>query len=83
MSGNIMYVCKLCHENAPEACGHFDRKELAVMPDGTWLCSDCIDYASDDEMRDYGVSISEDEGRPYFKSFPHPPEYMPGVTDAR
>lgn len=30
----IMYVCSECADNFPEACGHFDRNDLRVMPDG-------------------------------------------------
>jgi len=33
----IMYVCSECVDDAPESCGHFDRKDLRVMPDGRWL----------------------------------------------
>lgn len=43
----IMYVCQPCYENAPEACGRFDRKELRVLPDGTWVCSECHEHAED------------------------------------
>lgn len=38
----IMYVCSSCVDEIPEACGHFDRRELRVMPNGDWLCDGCF-----------------------------------------
>lgn len=39
----IMYICESCEDQAPECCGHFDRKELRVTNDGAWLCEGCWD----------------------------------------
>lgn len=39
----IMYVCSQCADNYPEGCGHFDRNDLRLMPDGRWLCEGCFD----------------------------------------
>lgn len=63
--GKIMYVCELCADENPEICGHYDRNELRIMPDGKWVCEPCFDDGSDeDECSDWD-------------SFPRPPEYGP------
>lgn len=57
----IMYVCSECADNDPESCGHYDRNDLRVMPDGKWLCECCFDETnqgdrgnfSDDEYVDW------------------------------
>jgi hypothetical protein len=38
----IMYVCTECAESNPEMCGYYDRTNLGVMPDGRWLCENCL-----------------------------------------
>ena len=45
----IMYV--YCSDANPECCGHYDRSELRVMPDGRWLCEECLEEerVTDDE----------------------------------
>lgn len=43
MTGKIMYICEVCAEHDPESCGHFDRTEVRVAPDGRWLCDGCYD----------------------------------------
>lgn len=62
----IMYVCTICAEENPEGCGHYDRKDLAVMPNGDWLCDCCWD--------DLPGSDKDDRR---FSDFPRPPEYGP------
>jgi hypothetical protein len=57
----IMYVCTCCAQNNPEGCGHYDRTELAVMPDGEWLCEGCFD--------DSGDNLD-------WQKMPSPPEYV-------
>lgn len=62
--GRIMYVCTSCADGYPEACGHDDRTELRVMPDGDWLCDTCYDEVRTVDM-------------PPWQSLPPPPEYKP------
>lgn len=69
----ILYVCTDCEELLSEACGYFDRNDLAVMPDGAWLCANCVDEIT--SLEAHGVHIPEDEFKPVFKDFPKPPEY--------
>ena len=59
----IMYVCAECAIHNPEGCGHFDRNDLRVMPNGQWACEPCFDEA----MR-YGPQRWPD--------LPAPPEYV-------
>ena len=69
----IMYVCDECQEHAPEGCGHNDRTELRVMPDGEWLCESCYDenfLAVFDEN-------DEEIHRARWADLPVPPEYLP------
>jgi len=61
---HIMYVCAECADSDPEACGHYDRRELAVMPDGRWLCENCASEACED-------------GDARYANLPCPPEYGP------
>lgn len=73
----IMYVCEPCQENAPECCGYNDRKDIRVMPDGTWVCEFCFqENASDFDVR----PLSEDGDMPIFSDFENPPEYKPAVA---
>lgn len=77
----IMYVCTDCAENNPEGCGHYDPKDLAVMPDGAWLCEMCAEEL--DILSDHGVTprgAVEDAEWPTFGEFPKPPEYAPATT---
>lgn len=60
----IMYICTECEEHAPENCGHFDRTEVRVMPDGRWLCDGCYDDERSEDM-------------PPFNSLPPAPAYGP------
>lgn len=39
----IMYVCEVCAEGCPEACGHYDADEIRQAPGGEWLCVYCYD----------------------------------------
>lgn len=68
----IMYVCSECADNAPECCGHYDRKDLRVMPDGKWLCDPCFD---DTTQIDRG-NTDEDKYIGW-GDMPAPPEYGP------
>ena len=45
----IMYICGDCADNDPEGCGHFDRNDLRVMPDGKWLCEACFEDTTPSE----------------------------------
>lgn len=38
----ILYVCTDCHDGGEEICGYADRRDLGVMPDGRWLCENCL-----------------------------------------
>lgn len=64
----IMYVCDQCADDAPEACGHYDRNALRVVPTGEWLCEGCFDERSFD--------LKDDEFMPMWSDFPSPPEYV-------
>ncbi len=70
----VMYVCTLCADENPEGCGHYDRRELAVMPDGSWLCEQCWDY-----LPISGKFATEDDDRS-FDDFPNPPVYSVAST---
>lgn len=69
----IMYVCEPCQENAPESCGYYDRTDLLVAPDGTWLCADCLDNAG---TGDFGLQFDSD-GNVIYDRLRHPPEHRP------
>lgn len=60
----IMYVCVGCHDALPESCGYWDRHDLAVMPDGRWLCQSCAEEF-------------EGEERVTWADLPSPPIYVP------
>lgn len=64
MQGKIMYVCESCAENRAESCGHFDRADVRVAPDGRWLCNECYE----DE--------TPSDAWPWSK-LPPAPEYVP------
>lgn len=71
----IMYVCTDCADGRPECCGYYDRCELAVMPDGRWLCESCFEEARRD------LVVDEDDYPPLFCDMPHPLEYVPAALD--
>jgi hypothetical protein len=68
----IMFLCQCCDEYNPDgAVCHQD--DIAVMPDGTWLCSECY---SDGEPGAYGL-VARDDGDgglefPDFAELPRP-----------
>ena len=62
----IMYVCDSCRENNPEGCGHDDRDELRVTPNGEWMCDSCYEYADHEDM----------ENVVPWSDLPMPPEYI-------
>lgn len=66
----ILYVCSFCADNNPEMCGHYDRTDLAVMPDGRWLCESCFD-------EERPAPNDDEECAPSFVEMPRPPEYGP------
>jgi len=69
----IMYVCTDCADNMPEGCGHFDRNDLRLMPDGRWLCEGCFD---DTTQVDRGVPFGLEEADHIgWSDLPAPPEY--------
>ena len=70
MTDRILYVCSQCAEDAPEQCGHYDRRELVVMPSGQWFCDCCFDDWD-------GWRTDEGADRPLWSSFENPPEYVP------
>lgn len=45
----LMIVCEVCADNYPEGCGHYNRSNLRVAPDGRWMCESCFD--DDPEFR--------------------------------
>ena len=59
---SIMYVCDECAIEYPENCGHHDRHDLRVMPDGSWLCDGCFDDARTADQE--------------WSALPLPPEYV-------
>jgi hypothetical protein len=73
----IMYVCTECADGYPEGCGHYDRNDLRLMPDGKWLCEACFD---DTDQADRGNTTDEGE----FMSWSDllaPPAYGPLASD--
>ena len=69
MPDRIMYICEVCADNNPEGCGHLDRAEVRVLPDGRWLCDGCYD----DE--------APADAQPWSK-LPAVPEYVPRNANA-
>ena len=47
----ILYVCTDCHDGGEEICGYADRRDLVVMPDGRWLCENCLMRLPERESR--------------------------------
>jgi hypothetical protein len=70
----IMYICSECVDNYPEGCGHFDRNDLRLMPDGKWLCEGCFDETTQGDRS----NLDEDEYKGWC-DMPVPPEYGPAV----
>ena len=75
-TARIMYICEVCAESYPEGCGHYDRTDLAVMPDGRWLCEICFD---DDDARLACSPPGEPDEPLRWRDMPHPPEYAPVI----
>lgn len=69
----IMYVCSECAEGNPEGCGHYDRADLRVLPDGRWLCETCFD---DTDQVERGVDLESEEFKNW-GDFKMPPAYGP------
>lgn len=67
----IMYVCTECADGMPECCGHYDPSDLAVMPDGRWLCENCF------EEERWSVCKDDESFPPMMSEMPHPPIYSP------
>ena len=74
----IMYICSECADGYPEGCGHYDRNDLRLMPDGRWLCEVCFDDTSHDER----TTDPEADEFKNWSDMPAPPEYGPISTGA-
>lgn len=74
----IYFACECCENYAPEN-GVSPVDDIAVMPDGTWLCSGC--YA-DCEKSAYGLVASDvtDFEYPDFDELPKPKLYTHPTT---
>ena len=64
MALRIMYVCEDCADGNPEGCGHYDREEIRLAPNGKWLCESCYDDSREEEAPTWAV-------------LPVAPEYAP------
>jgi hypothetical protein len=74
----IMYVCEYCADENPEGCGHFDPNDLAVMPNGTWLCENCADeFSCLEACGAQMIGTVDDAEWPLFSDFPKPQIYTP------
>lgn len=69
----VLFMCQCCEEDEPDGAV-CRREDIAVMPDGTWLCDSC--YA-DCEKTAYGLipSAVEDFEFPGFEDLPRPAPY--------
>lgn len=75
----IMYVCEDCADNNPESCGHYDRNDLRVLPDGKWICDGCYD-----DLTSYDLGLEPDDDgnypdKPNWSSLKAPPAYAESV----
>lgn len=50
-TGEIMYVCSGCAKSSPENCGHYDRAELRITPQGNWACQSCFEEDYDEDWK--------------------------------
>lgn len=70
----VLFVCENCEEFNPDESPARSRDEIAVMPDGTWLCDECYDEC---EKPYYGLpdphNRDENYEHPEFKDMPRPP----------
>jgi hypothetical protein len=73
----IMYVCDTCKNDCPEACGHFDRNEVRVMSDGSWICENCFDELAIADV----IAAGGGDLKPLWSRLPAAPEYVPQVAD--
>lgn len=69
----VYFACESCEEHNPEGSVS-PRSDIAVMPDGTWLCSGCY---SDCEKTEYGLVANDvdDFMFPDFEDLPRPAIY--------
>lgn len=69
----VYFMCECCHDCDPEN-GVSCREDIAVMPDGTWLCDNCY---SDCDKSEYGMVASDvdDFEFPRFEDLPRPMPY--------
>lgn len=78
----VYFMCQSCEDHNPEgAVG--PRSDIAVMPDGTWLCDGCY---SDCDKSAYGLIASDvdDFEFPRFEDLPRPAPYgAPSVPSAQ
>lgn len=76
---SILYVCAVCVETGNnEWCGHEDRNDLRVMPDGRWVCDGCYDEMKWELLTDQGDEDAEPIGWHAMKA---PPEYVEGKAE--
>jgi hypothetical protein len=75
----IMYVCTECADGYPEGCGHYDRSDLRLMPDGRWLCESCFD---DTDQTERGNTTDDGEFMSWC-DLPAPPAYGPLASEER
>jgi hypothetical protein len=74
----IMYVCSDCADGNPEGCGHYDRCDLRVLPDGRWLCESCFDDTDQIERGNH-----DEDAYKHWGDLPMPPEYAVSSPDRR
>lgn len=69
----VYFACECCADYDPEN-GVFCRSDIAVMPDGTWLCDNC--YVECDKTA-YGIVCCDvdDFQFPRFEDLPRPAPY--------
>lgn len=66
----IMYVCSECADSNPEGCGHYDEKDLRVLPGDRWLCEGCFDDTNQIERGN-----SNEDKYLSWSDLPAPPRY--------
>lgn len=74
--GALYFECASCAENnlADEGCA-WDRDQIRVAPDGTWVCEVCYDDAPRWTYADRPAAGDETE-QPEWWELPMPPDYV-------
>jgi len=69
----ILFVCACCDEFIKDESPARPREDIAIMPDGTWLCDEC--YSECDKL-EYGFpdphNRDENYEHPEFEDLPRP-----------